>query len=172
VHAWDILTAPARVANDARVTIIGGGMVGMETADLLSARGVQCTIVEALDSVATGMARNNRFELIERVAARGARILTGSSVVSARGMQLELQASDGAITTHDIGEFLIVAVGPASDGEAGRACDAAGVPYVVIGDAYKPGDFLSCLRDAWMTALSIDRRFRNRPDHSFEGRSR
>jgi hypothetical protein len=32
------------------------------------------------------------------------------------------------------------------------------VPFTVIGDAYKPGDFLSCLRDAWMTALSIDRR--------------
>ena len=36
-HAWDILAAPGRIPAGSRVTIIGGGMVGMETADLLSA---------------------------------------------------------------------------------------------------------------------------------------
>ena len=129
-------------------------------------RGVQCTVVEALDTVALGMARNNRFELIERVAARGTRIITGASVVSALDTCLELQqAPDGATTTLEIGDFLIVAIGPAADQEASRLCDAAGVPYSVIGDAYKPGDFLSCLRDAWMTALSIDHRFRNERRH-------
>ncbi len=76
MHAWDILVAPERVAAGSAVTIIGGGMVGIETADLLGVRGVTCTVVEALASVAPGMARNNRMELIERVAARGARILT------------------------------------------------------------------------------------------------
>jgi len=30
----------------------------------------------------------------------------------------------------------------------------------VVGDAYRPGDFLTCLRDAWLTALSVDNRFR------------
>jgi hypothetical protein len=34
------------------------------------------------------------------------------------------------------------------------------VPYAIIGDAWQPGDFLSCLRDAWMTALSVDHGFR------------
>ena len=81
-HAWDILVAPERVAAGSAATIIGGGMVGMETADLLSARGVTCTVVEALASVAPGMARNNRMELIERVAARGTRIMTGASVIA------------------------------------------------------------------------------------------
>jgi len=34
------------------------------------------------------------------------------------------------------------------------------VPYALVGDANKPGDFLTCLRDAWMVALSVDHRFR------------
>ncbi|MGZ9080351.1 MAG: oxidoreductase, partial [Burkholderiales bacterium] len=67
-HAWDILIAPERNEAARACTIIGGGMVGLETADLLSARGATCTIVEALSSVAPGMARNNRMEVIERVA--------------------------------------------------------------------------------------------------------
>ncbi|MGZ8155573.1 MAG: FAD-dependent oxidoreductase, partial [Burkholderiales bacterium] len=159
-HAWDILIAPERIEAARACTIIGGGMVGLETADLLSARGVTCTIVEALSSVAPGMARNNRMELIERVAARGTRILTEASVIGANGRELELHGAGGATTRLEIGDFLIVAIGPASDQHAARECEKAGVPYAVVGDAYKPGDFMSCLRDAWLTALSVDHRFR------------
>jgi 2,4-dienoyl-CoA reductase-like NADH-dependent reductase (Old Yellow Enzyme family)/thioredoxin reductase len=159
-HAWDILVAPERVPAGSAATIIGGGMVGIETADLLSARGVACTVVEALSSIAPGMARNNRMELIERVAARGTRIITGASVIGAQGTSLELSGAEGATAPLAIGDFLIVAIGPASDREASRQCETARVAYAVVGDAYKPGDFLSCLRDASMTALSVDRRLR------------
>ena len=31
----------------------------------------------------------------------------------------------------------------------------AGVAHAIVGDANKPGDFMSCLRDAWMVALSV-----------------
>ena len=160
VHAWDILAAPDRVPPGSSVTIIGGGMVGVETADLLSVRGVQCTVVEALRTVAEGMARNNRMELIERVAERGTRILTEARVIDARDAHLELEGADGATTRLDIGKFLIIAIGPAPDREAAQMCEEAGVPYALVGDANKPGDFLTCLRDAWMVALSVDQRFR------------
>jgi pyruvate/2-oxoglutarate dehydrogenase complex dihydrolipoamide dehydrogenase (E3) component len=161
VHAWEILAAPERIASGASVTIIGGGMVGMETADLLSVRGVACTVVEALPRVAEGMARNNRMELIERVQARGARVLTQARVAAAAGNTLDLEGSDGAATRIEIGDYLIVAIGPAPERDGAAVCEEAGVPYALVGDANKPGDFLTCLRDAWMVALSVDRRFRD-----------
>ncbi len=34
--------------------------------------------------------------------------------------------------------------------------EAAGVPYTLIGDCLRPGDFLSGLRDAWMVGLGIE----------------
>lgn len=160
MHAWDILAEPGRANEGQRATIIGGGMVGMETADLLSSRGVDCTVVETLRAVADGMARNNRMELIERVAARGTRILTEARVVDAAASHLDLEGADGTTTRLEIGDFLIIAIGPAPDEEGARVCAEAGVPYAVVGDAYKPGDFLSCLRDAWMVGLSVDQRFR------------
>jgi pyruvate/2-oxoglutarate dehydrogenase complex dihydrolipoamide dehydrogenase (E3) component len=156
VHAWEVLSAPERVRSDTSVTILGGGMVGIEAADLLTSRGVQCTVIEALATVAPGMARNNRTELIERVSARGTRIITGASVIGAAGGELDLEGSDGSTTRLAIGDFLIVAIGPVPDRDAVPLCEAAGVPYAIIGDAWQPGDFLSCLRDAWMTALSVD----------------
>lgn len=159
-HAWDILLAPERIAPRSRATIIGGGMVGMETADLLSLRGVCCTVVEALPTVAAGMARNNRLELIERIEARGNRILTRAVVLNAEASYLEVEGPDGSTEKLEIGEFLIVAIGPAPDVEAADLCAEVGAPFAVVGDAYRPGDFLSCLRDASMVALSIDQRWR------------
>ena len=170
-QAWDILAAPERVPAESSVTILGGGMVGIETADLLSARGVRCTVVEALPTIAPGMARNNRIELVERVTARGVRIMTGATVIGAEVRALELEGTDGETTRIDIGDLLIVAIGPVPDRDAVALCEAAGVPYAIIGDAWKPGDFLSCLRDAWMTALSIDHRFRGASTHESRGAS-
>jgi pyruvate/2-oxoglutarate dehydrogenase complex dihydrolipoamide dehydrogenase (E3) component len=161
IHAWDMLAAPERAQSGQHATIVGGGMVGMETADLLSVRGVECTVLDTLAAVAAGMARNNRMELIERVAARGTRILTEARVVDAAGSHLDLEGADGTTTRLEIGDFLIVAIGPAPDEEGPRVCAEAGVEYAVVGDAYQPGDFLTCLRDAWMVALSVDERLRS-----------
>ncbi|MES2563619.1 MAG: NAD(P)/FAD-dependent oxidoreductase [Pseudomonadota bacterium] len=160
-HAWDVLAKPASVPKGSRVTIIGGGMVGIETADLLSERGVGCTVVETLPTIAHGMARNNRMELVERVTARGTRILTDTRVVEAAGGKLMLEGADASTTRLDIGDILVIAIGPAPDREAARLCEEAGVPYALVGDANSPGDFMTCLRDAWMVALSVDQRFRH-----------
>ncbi|HET7158062.1 MAG TPA: FAD-dependent oxidoreductase, partial [Burkholderiales bacterium] len=159
-HAWDVLAKPDSLLRSSRATIIGGGMVGIETADLLGERGVGCTVVETLHDIGSGMARNNRMELIERVTARGTRILKDTRVVDAAGKELVLEGADRATTRLDIGDFLIVAIGPAPDREAAPLCEEAGVAYALVGDANNPGDFMTCLRDAWMVALSVDQRFR------------
>ena len=80
VQAWDVLLDPEAVGAAATVTIIGGGIVGLETADLLTARGCRVTILEMGDRVAAGMARNNRFEVLARLEHGRARILTGARV--------------------------------------------------------------------------------------------
>ena len=66
-HAWHVLAAPSLVREGATVTIIGGGMVGIELADLLRTRSCRVNVIEMLDIIANGMARNNRMELIERL---------------------------------------------------------------------------------------------------------
>jgi len=143
------------------VTIIGGGMVGVETADLLTLQGTRCTIIEALDTVAGGMARNNRMELLDRLNARGTEILIGVTVEEVQGTSLELRAADGSARSVAIGDCLIVATGPEPDRDVVPLIEEAGVEYALAGDCARAGDFLSCLRDAWMVALSVEHRFRN-----------
>ena len=159
LHAWDVLANPAQLANAQAVTIIGGGMVGVETADLLSEQGKRCTIIEALSSVANGMARNNRMELLDRLKLRGVRIMLGSAVATAAGRQLDIRSGENQAHSIEIGDCLVIATGPAPDTSVVSIVEAAGVEYALAGDCNQPGDFLSCLRDAWMVALSLEHRF-------------
>ena len=161
MHAWDVLRDPLLLASAKRVTLIGGGMVGAEAADLLSVQGKQCVIVEMLGIIAAGMARNNRLELTERLAARGTQMLMRVKVERAAGTTLTLRADDGMLRDIDAGDALIFATGPAPVRDVAPLLDAAGVEYELAGDCYRPGDFLSCLRDGWLAALSVDHRFRD-----------
>ncbi len=161
LHAWDVLRTPALLVHAKRVTIIGGGMVGAETADLLSVQRKQCTIVEMLGTIAAGMARNNRMELVERLAARGTQMLMQVKVERAEGTTLTLRADDGSSRDIDVGDALIFATGPAPVRDVAPLLEEAGVEYELAGDCYRPGDFLSCLRDGWLAALSVDHRFRD-----------
>ena len=36
--------------------------------------------------------------------------------------------------------------------------EAAGIPYVLVGDCNQPGDFLTAIRDASMAALAVNHR--------------
>lgn len=165
LHAWDVLRNPAQLAAARRITIIGGGMVGAETADLLTVQGKQCTLVEMLGTIAAGMARNNRMELVERLAARGTEMLTHVKVERAVGTTLTLRADDGALRDIEVGDALIFATGPAPVRDVVPLLEEAGVDYELAGDCYRPGDFLSCLRDGWLAALSVDHRFRRDNKH-------
>lgn len=165
IQAWDYLLDPAGVPANSAVTIVGGGMVGLEAADLLTTRGSSATVIEALGHPARGMARNNRMELIERLEARGTKLYINTQVLKVEGTRLVVRAPnrEGEEDANlEIGDCLMISIGPAANREVVPAVEEAGVEYALSGDAWRPGDFLTCVRDAWMLALSVDDRFRTR----------
>ena len=157
------VTIVARVGHSARAgiesrrvpsfTIIGGGMVGIETADLLVRSGVSCTVIEALSSLAPGMARNNRMELLDRVTVtrRTASCSTARSS-AATGADLDVRTEEGATQRSRLRRLPRRCHRAAPERGAVAAIQAAASLYALAAIAYRPGDFLSCLRDAWIGA--------------------
>ncbi len=112
LHAWDVLLEQERVPRGARVTIIGGGMVGIETADtLIHYRGVKATVIEGLPVIAKEMARNNRYDVLDRLAKSGARVLTSAPVESIEDDRIWAMVG-GVRTPVDAGDLIISAIGP------------------------------------------------------------
>jgi NADPH-dependent 2,4-dienoyl-CoA reductase/sulfur reductase-like enzyme len=157
VHAWDFLNRPDVVPKGSKVTLVGGDMVGIETADLLITRGCEVTIVEMLDRCAIGMARNNRMEIMDRLEAAHVKILLRTRIVRAQDDKLVLETAIGS-SALAIGDCLMTAIGPRPNREIVPAVEAAGAEYVLVGDCNQPGDFLTGIRDAWMVGLSVELR--------------
>lgn len=153
LQAWDVIVQPERVPEGARVVIIGGGIVGLEVADVLLARGCRMTILEALPMLAPQMARNNRTDLLLRLRAQGVATHTKVRVLRQEGALLHAEV-DGTAQSFPA-DVVIAAIGAVPNREVLPAVEASGIPYEIVGDANQPGDFLSVLRDASMTGLAI-----------------
>jgi hypothetical protein len=110
------------------------------------------------------MARNNRMELLERVQAKGAEILTEAEIVTLERTDIVIRS--GAAKSErrcEVGDVLMIAIGPRPVRDCTAILDEAGVPYELVGDCYRPGDFLAAIRDAAMVALSVERLSAPRP---------
>jgi NADPH-dependent 2,4-dienoyl-CoA reductase/sulfur reductase-like enzyme len=156
LHAWDALLEQHRVPRGARISIIGGGMAGIETADtLIHYRGIKATVIESLPVIAKEMARNNRYDVLARLAKGGARVITSAPVESVEGDTIWAMIG-GTRTPVDAGDLIIAAIGPLPNRDTVPEVERSGAAYVLAGDCNQIGDFLTAIRDGWMLALAID----------------
>jgi len=131
-------------------------MVGLELADLLRERSCAVQVLELQAGAANGMARNNRFELLERLAAAGIRVITNCRIDGIAGRRLEVRIGEDEPSLLPVGDALVFATGPRPSLDVLEVVEASGIPHARVGDCNVPGDFLSGLRDAWMVGLAID----------------
>ena len=157
LQAWDVLAHPDAIRPGAKVTLIGGGMVGIETAEVLGGRGCAVTVIEIQSTVAREMARNNRFDVLLRLEQYGVRLLTETVIDGVVDGKL-LLVRNGERMRHDPGEAIVVAVGPKPNRDIISVLEEAGLPSVLVGDCNQPGDFLTAIRDASLTVLALSNR--------------
>ena len=87
-QAWDVLATPAPLGTGTRVSIVGAGAAGLECADLLAAHGCTVVVFEATASAGRGLARNNRMDLLDRLAAAGVEVVLDARITAADGTDL------------------------------------------------------------------------------------
>ena len=157
LQSWDVLLNPGIIAPGAAVTIVGGGMVGIETADLLVTRGCRVTVIELQAVFAREMARNNRADVLAELGEHQARILTDAAIETVVDGQLVVRRHGETIRV-DPGDAVILAIGPLPNRDVVPVVETSGIPYVLIGDCNQPGDFLTAIRDASMAAIAVNHR--------------
>lgn len=142
VTAHDVLLGKAVTGQ--RVLVVGGGLVGCETADFLSLYGKEVTIVEMLPELASDMAMGPRDLLLERLRQSQVVALTSATIVEI--------IADGVVAEHEghrdtIGgmDTIVLALGVTSVNELADAIKDKGPEVQVIGDAKTPGKALEAI---------------------------
>ena len=159
LQAWDVLRQPELIPEGSDITVVGGGMVGIETAECIAKRAKRVTILEGQNVVAKEMARNNRWDVLLRLREARAEIMTGVPVMSIEGDTISCRRGED-IVRYPTGDRIVLAVGARPVRDVAKLADEAGVPWVTVGDCNNvPGDFLTAIRDASMIAWAAEERF-------------
>lgn len=130
-----------------RVLVLGGGLVGIEMAEHLAARGHRVAVVEILPDVARDMEAVTRKMTLRRLAELPVELHTSTRVTRVDGRSA-FAVRGGSDREELLGEFdsVLAAAGHRPYDPLSRALDAAGIPVLVIGDAAAPGQILDATR--------------------------
>ena len=137
-----------------KVVVLGGGIVGCETALYLAKEGKQVTIVEILDSVARDMFFVNRMHMMELLREYNVKILTGNSV--AEVMDDRVAIADKEYKRSELeNDSVVIALGLNPSKELADALDGKVSEVYAIGDCMGPRKVIDAVWEGFRRARLI-----------------
>ena len=151
--AWKVLAGEQQVYGT--VAVIGGGMVGCETAEYLAARGCKVSVIEMMDKIAAGESTTILPTLLENYKTYGVEQYPSHKVKEFRMDAVVFENKDGAEVTIPC-DYIVLAMGARSNAFDAAALEAASIPVYSIGDAAgKAADISNAIRTGYDTACQL-----------------
>jgi 2,4-dienoyl-CoA reductase-like NADH-dependent reductase (Old Yellow Enzyme family)/thioredoxin reductase len=150
VTAWDVLGG---AETGREVLVIGGGLVGAETAEFLVEKGYQVTIVEMLDVLAKDMEGTTRLLLLQRLSDAKVSILLSTKVkeirrgevfISHKGEERWLKA-----------ETIVLALGAKPNREVFKGIEGKFPEIISIGDCVEARKAKEAIHEGFYAGLRI-----------------
>ncbi len=150
--AWQILSG--EVAPKSHAVVVGGGLIGMETADFLSQKGTQVTLVEALKRSPVLKITSHGYMLHTRLRDKNCKLLFNTVVK---------RIAEGSVTILSGGEEqtlspvdqVIIAVGLKPRDDWQQILQTRGIRHLAIGDACQPRRIIEATEEGAKAAWSL-----------------
>ena len=154
VNAWEFISGNVETPRNLNVTVIGGGIVGCEVAEMLIETKNKVTILEAADAFAKGLEAFHGMELQKTFEANSVDVLLKALPIRMDEDKLyySLNGSEKELTT----DLVILAIGqkPAEQ-ELLSEIYKTGIPTQVIGDAKWPRKFKNATHEGFFVGISV-----------------
>jgi NADPH-dependent 2,4-dienoyl-CoA reductase/sulfur reductase-like enzyme len=151
VTALEVLEGKVKVGK--KVVIIGGGQVGLETAEYLGEMGKSITVVEMLDEVGRGMPRIPKIALISKLE----RLKVGIVIRA----EVERITNQGVIINHMgkreemLADTVVSATGLSPNQEIAKKLKNKVRELYCIGDSVEPRTILEAIHEGFAIGLKI-----------------
>ncbi len=152
VTAEDVLSGKAMVGQ--RVVVIGGELVGCETAEFLAIRGKHVTIVRRGATLATKVGGSVRERLLSRLAAHGVTILTGVKYQEINNSGLRLTTTEGVAKTIEA-DTIVLAAGSQPNTQLSLALKNLVPEVYLAGDCVEPRNIMEAITDGYRIAHKL-----------------
>ncbi|MCQ4637733.1 NAD(P)/FAD-dependent oxidoreductase [Anaerovorax odorimutans] len=136
------------------VAVIGSGMTGLETSELLMEQGNTVTIIEMADEIAPGAYPVNASDVIQRLEKGGVRFLPGRKLERIGEGMLYLRRTD-EVQEEIQADYTVLAIGVRSSNGLEKECAGHFERLYPIGDAVKPGRIGNATGSAFELARAL-----------------
>jgi 2,4-dienoyl-CoA reductase-like NADH-dependent reductase (Old Yellow Enzyme family)/thioredoxin reductase len=150
--AWQVLSGQRPPGRQA--VVVGGGLIGMETADFLAQKGTRVTLVEVLKRSPVQKITSHGYMLHNRLRNAQARLLFNTAVA-------RIEENAVAVLSEGVEEVLspvdqvVVAVGLKPREDLKAFLRNSGIPHFVVGDAATPRRIIEATEEGAKAAWGI-----------------
>ena len=154
-QAWDVIRSSGCTLKGKEAVIIGGGIVGCETAHMLADAGFSVTILEMLSDVAVDLEPTTRGFLMGKLCEQNVKFITNAIVtkIDSDGVKYMLKSGKaGEIKTANP----ILSIGQRPFGkELADALEADGFDVSVVGDVGGGGRIIDATRTGYLAGMAL-----------------
>lgn len=153
IHGSDLLDGKRSAGK--KVLVVGGGMVGCETAAFLGEQHHEVTVIEFRDTVGADVIHEHRVYLMEDFNHYGVKEITGAKVCRFFEDGVEYETADG--TRHETRGYdsVVLSMGYRNYNPFGDAVKEIVPDTYVIGDATRARRALDATKEAYEAAVNL-----------------
>lgn len=153
IHGTDLLEGKRSAGK--KVLVVGGGMVGCETADFLGEQKHDVTVIEFRNEIGADIIHEHKIYLMKNFDEYGVKQITGAKVCRFFPDGVEYETADG--TRHETREYdsVVLSMGYRSYNPFGDKLKELVPETYVIGDAVKARRALDATAEAYKVASQI-----------------
>jgi 2,4-dienoyl-CoA reductase-like NADH-dependent reductase (Old Yellow Enzyme family)/thioredoxin reductase len=151
VTAWDILSGKPALGGP--YLVVGAGLVGCETADLLSDRGEKVTLVEMLPEIACDADKDTKAYFDIRFQNKGVKIHTGATLVRMEDRQAIIHQGLENIPIE--AGTVVFSVGAKPDDFLYEQLKSMGIEMIKAGDCVKPRRILDSVEEGFLAGNRV-----------------
>lgn len=157
IHGANVLTAidvlRGSIPAQKLVVVIGGGMIGVETAEFLADAGKTVTLIEMFDVIASDIGASLRWDIMSRIKKK-VTILKSTRVIEIKKGSLTALLDKGDILKIP-SDAVVIAAGLTSLQELTPFLNQVGVKFYNIGSSHAPGQIIQAVKDGFNVACKI-----------------
>lgn len=143
VYEGRLVVAGDSFIREQNVAVIGGGLIGLEAMEVLTAQGKAVTVVEMLDEIGTDLEMYIRPYMFGIIKRHGVKVMTGAKCTAIGDGYIKVE-KDGKAIDLPCGA-VVIAAGAQPDDSVKDMAEALGIEYHVIGDAKEPDKVLPAI---------------------------
>lgn len=150
----DILQGKVKI-EDKEVAVIGGGMTGLETAELLAEQGNKVTIIEMLGKIGQGIYTPNRIDIMNRLKKHDVKMLANHKLESVVGTKVVLEDLIKKIDVELMVDHVVLSLGVKPNNQIVESIKQNFENVIVIGDAKETGRIAHAIKTGHMEARNL-----------------